>query len=134
MLMRMKTTESLNVKYSPVFAVFLLLCSAVILYVTLLIGLSVTTITGVVSLLLGVLMLTRPITRIYADRIEVFNLIGILVKTYDFKANPPLIDRGSLRLGAAKLVPQWLTNTSIGTVRAFLVTHGAINEQMQPAR
>jgi hypothetical protein len=122
----MNAQNQLNIKYSPVFAIFLLLCSVIILYVTLLVGPSVTTITGVISLLLGVLMLTRPITRIYADRVESFNLLGMLVKTHDFKSNPPLIDRGSLRVGGVKLTPQWITNTSINSVRDFLAAKGAI--------
>jgi prepilin signal peptidase PulO-like enzyme (type II secretory pathway) len=117
------TTEPLKIKYAPTFPIIMLLCSAVILYVTLLIGPSVQTVTGLVSLFVGILMLTRPIAVLYPDRLETRNLLGMVVKTFKVADGAIRTQNNALYAGEKKLLQGWMINTKLEKITAYLSAH-----------
>jgi hypothetical protein len=122
----MGSTQSLAIKYAPVFPIFMLLCCLVMLYAALVVGPSPTTILAVVLSVVSILMLTRPIVFITPMGVEMRNLLGMTVKSIAFKDNPPLSRGNAFYCGGTRVFPQWMVNTKLVTVEQFLQAHGVL--------
>jgi hypothetical protein len=72
----------MKLRYRPVIGVSMVAVSLFILGVSLLVGFSPNTVTGVILLLVGIGYLTRPLAELTADRLTVFALLGPLKKEY----------------------------------------------------
>ena len=114
------SSEPIKLKYTPIFPLFMLVCCALILYATLVVGPSPSTITGLLLLPVSILMLTHPIGVVHADRIDVTNLLGRVTKSYPYASNPIAVRDNALFAGGRKLWSQWLVNTKLDTVKAYI--------------
>ena len=120
----MNSSQSLALKYTPVFPVLLLISSLITLWATTLTGVTANTVLAILLLLLSILMFTRPILVITATRAEQRNLIGRVVKSYSFSTHPPAIRGNAFYCGGTKLCPQWMINTKLSSIEQFLKALG----------
>ena len=112
--------DSLECKYIVVFPIFLLLCSAVILWATLVVGFSASTITGIILLVVGVLMLIQPIIVFRPHAIEWRNLIGRAGRTVTYEPDTIEIKDNKVFIDGRKQFGLWMVNVNADTVTKYL--------------
>jgi uncharacterized membrane protein len=99
----------------------MLICSIFILYVSLLAGFSLNTITGLILLLVSILMLTRNIAIITPHEIQMLNLLGMTVKTYSYTPDQIVITNNSIYVNDKKVISTMWADINIKQVREFVL-------------
>jgi membrane-bound ClpP family serine protease len=114
----------LTIKYKKAFPILFLLCSAVILYAALVVGFTTNTIIGLISLLLGILMLTRSVIVITPNTIQMKNLLGMTVKEYSYAPEQVSVRDNSVFVNDKKIFSAWWTDTNVRKLSAFFELGG----------
>lgn len=122
----MDSSQSLAIKYAPVFPALLLVSSLITLFASLLTGVTTNTVLAIVLPVLSILMFTRPIVVLNADGVEQRNLIGRVVKSFPYSTHAPAIRGNALYCGGTKICPQWMINTKLSTIEQFIKALGAL--------
>ncbi|BAB75689.1 hypothetical protein ACN23B_20035 [Anabaena sp. FACHB-709] len=117
----MNQPSNLQVKYKKIFPIFMLICSIFILYVSLVAGFSLNTITGLILLLLSFLMLTRTVAVITPNEIQMMNLLGITVKTYSYTPDQIVIANNSVYVNGKKVLSGLWADINIKEVKEFFL-------------
>lgn len=117
----MNNNFPIAVKYKKVFPILMLSSSIFILYVSLVVGFSLNTITGIVLLTLSIFMLTRPIALITSDSIQMKNLLGMTLKVYYYTPDNIVITNNSIIINNKKVLSTWLTDINIKQVRELIL-------------
>ncbi|HIK05121.1 MAG TPA: hypothetical protein IGS40_10455 [Trichormus sp. M33_DOE_039] len=117
----MNQPPDLQVKYKKIFPILMLICSIFILYVSLLTGFSLNTITGLILLLLGLLMLTRTVAVITQNEIQMMNLLGMTVKVYSYTPDQIVVANNCIYVDGKKVISGWWADINIQEVKAFFL-------------
>lgn len=117
----MNQTSYWQVKYKKIFPILMLICSIFILYVSLLTGFSLNTITGLILLLLGLLMLTRTVAVITQNEIQMMNLLGMTVKVYSYTPDQIVVANNCIYVDGKKVISGWWADINIQEVKAFFL-------------
>jgi membrane-bound ClpP family serine protease len=117
----MNQPSDLQVKYKKIFPILILVCSIFILCVSLLTGFTPNTITGLILLLLGLLMLTRTVAVITPNEIQMMNLLGMTVKVYSYTPDQIVVTNNSIYVNDKKVISGWWTDINIQEVKAFFL-------------
>ena len=98
-----------RVTYNKVIGIIFLVFSSFILYVSLLIGPSINTITGLLLLLVSILHLAGSAIVYDDEKMEVKNLFGITMKTYSFLTDSISIENSRIMVNGSKIqVQKWM--------------------------
>lgn len=98
-----------RVTYNKVIGIIFLVFSSFILYVSLLIGPSINTITGLLLLLVSILHLAGSAIVYDDEKMEVKNLFGITMKTYSFLTDSISIENNRIIVNGSKIqVQKWV--------------------------
>ncbi len=117
----MNQYSSIEIKYKKIFSLFLFFASVFILYVSFIVGFSLSTITGVILFLLSILMLTRPVAVITPNNIQMINLLGITGKNYPYTPDQILIKDNSISVNGKKVISTLWADINIQEVREFFL-------------
>ncbi|MEM8857705.1 MAG: hypothetical protein AAGD96_05260 [Chloroflexota bacterium] len=112
----MKQNANLNLKYTKIFPVFLLLCCVPIFWATLVAGFSSSTITGLILLLIAVLSFTKEIIVIKPKSIEWKNMFGRTMKTLSYDLDEIEVRENKVFVGDEKILGLWMYDQSADTV------------------
>jgi hypothetical protein len=118
----MEQDFKVTVKYKKIYPIFMLSASLFILYVSLLVGFSVNTITGLVLLIISILMLTRPIAVITPNTIQMMNLMGMTVNNYHYNHENIAITNNSILVGNKKVISNWWADINMKQARELMLT------------
>ena len=118
----MNQNSTLKIKYSKVFSIFIILSSLFTLYAFSIAG-KFSLIAGVnyIFLIVGILMLTRPIALITHNNIIMMNLLGMKLKVYSYTPDELQVTNSMITLGDTKLFLTWLTDINVRELREFLL-------------
>jgi hypothetical protein len=98
-----------KIRYKTGLAVFILVCGSVVLATTFLTGLSISTFSGVLALLVGIGYLVRPLAELTETQLILFALVGPVKRQYP-TAQLRLQD-GRIYAGEKKVpLPAWTVN------------------------
>lgn len=117
----MNQPSNLQVKYKKIFPILMLICSIFILYVSLLTGFSLNTITGLILLLLGLLMLTRTVAVITQNEIQMMNLLGMTVKVYSYTPDQIVVANNRIYVDGKTVISGWWADINIQEVKEFFL-------------
>jgi hypothetical protein len=76
----------MRIRYNTALGIFILICAAFILGTTLLIGVSLNTLSGVLFVIIGIGYMTRPLAELTDRELTVFALFGPMKKHYPIEA------------------------------------------------
>lgn len=116
----METSNRLECKYMIAFPIIMLFCSAIILWATLVVGFSASTITGIILLILGVLMLMQPVIVFKPGSIEWKSLIGRTGKVVKYQADTIEVKDNKVFVDGQKQMALWQFNVNADTLKTFL--------------
>jgi hypothetical protein len=116
---------TLDIGYKKVFPIFMLVCSLFILYVALLVGFTINTITGLILLPVSILMLTRPAISITPNEIQMKNLWGMVVKTYPYTRDRISLRNNSVYVGEKKVFSTWWADCNVKAIETFLMNNAS---------
>jgi hypothetical protein len=119
---------TLEIGYKKVFPIVMLLSSLFILYVALIVGFTINTITGLVLLPVSILMLTRPVISMTPNEIQMKNLWGMVVKKYSYTRDRISLRNNSVYVDEKKVFSTWWANRNIKAIEAFLMRNGSLDE------
>ncbi|AUS99474.1 hypothetical protein CLI64_03190 [Nostoc sp. CENA543] len=117
----MNQPSELEVKYKKMYPIFILICSILILYTSLLVGFSLNTITGLILLLVSLLMLTRTVAVITQNEIQMRNLLGMTVKVYSYTPDQIVVANNNIYVNDKKVISGWWADINIQEVKAFFL-------------
>ncbi len=110
----------LQIKYNKLLPIFLLFCSIFVLYVSLLVGISLNTITAIILLIVSLLMLLNPIVEITPSEIRMKNIIGKTVKTHLYTPDSIAFKNNNVYVDGKKILNTWWMDTDVNKIRAFV--------------
>ncbi len=99
----------------------MLAASIFILYVTLVAGFTLNSITGLVLLVVSILMLTRNIAVITPNEIQMMNLLGMTLKTYSYTPDQIVITNNSIIINNKKVLSTLWADINIKEVRKLVL-------------
>ena len=118
----MNQNSTLKIKYSKVFSNFIILSSLFTLYAFSIAGkFSLIAVVNYIFLIVGILMLTRPIALITHNNIIMMNLLGMKLKVYSYTPDELQVTNSMITLGDTKLFLTWLTDINVRELREFLL-------------
>ncbi|MCH2228562.1 MAG: hypothetical protein MK033_12390 [Candidatus Caenarcaniphilales bacterium] len=118
----MNQNSTLKIKYSKVFSIFIILSSLFTLYAFSIAGkFSLIAVVNYIFLIVGILMLTRPIALITHNNIIMMNLLGMKLKVYSYTPDELQVTNSMITLGDTKLFLTWLTDINVRELREFLL-------------
>ena len=118
----MNQNSTLKIKYSKVFSIFIILSSLFTLYAFSIAGkFTLIAVVNYIFLIVGILMLTRPIALITHNNIIMMNLLGMKLKVYSYTPDELQVTNSMITLGDTKLFLTWLTDINVRELREFLL-------------
>ena len=118
----MNQNSTLKIKYSKVFSIFIILSSLFTLYAFSIAGkFSLIAVVNYIFLIVGILMLTRPIALITHNNIIMMNLLGMKLKVYSYTPDELQVTNSMITLCDTKLFLTWLTDINVRELREFLL-------------
>jgi hypothetical protein len=100
----------MKIRYKTGLAVFILVCGSFVLATTFLTGPSISTISGVLALIVGISYLVRPLAELTETELTVFALFGPIKRQYP-AAQLRMMD-GRIYSGEKKVsLPAWTVHT-----------------------
>ncbi|MCG8572586.1 MAG: hypothetical protein MJB14_20835 [Spirochaetes bacterium] len=94
--------------------------SCFILGTSFVIGVSINTLTGVILLILGILLLVNPAAVITKDEIQVRNVLGMTVKKHPYKPDEVSVTRAGISINNKKIVASWWADYDLQQVTDFI--------------
>jgi hypothetical protein len=108
------------VKQKKVIALFFIVCSIPILWVSLLEGPSVSTLMGILLFAVGTLFLTRPIAVITPTTIEIKNLLGLTLKVHPYTPDSIAITKSGISLENKQILSTWISDLDTEKFRELM--------------
>lgn len=103
----MSNRNNMVIKYAKPVPIFMIMSSIFILGVSFLVGFSLNTITGLILLPLGVLMLTQPALILTPQQIVWRNMLGKTVKTIPFLPDEVEVVKNAVYVRGKKVLSLW---------------------------
>ena len=100
-----------EVKHNKILPVVAIIASVFILGTSLVIGFSLNTVTGILFLIIGIAMLSRPAAVITKEQIEIKNLLGMTLKRYPYMSKDISFKNNNLYVNDKKAISSF--NASI---------------------
>jgi hypothetical protein len=121
------------VRYHPAFGLFMTVGGAFILLVCFIVGTPFTLLlVGALNLLLGVAFLTRPWFVVFDDRIEIRNVLGMIMNTHEISGLRIEVKNGKVRSKSDppdfRALGGWLARGEDLRVIAQAIAEGSISE------
>jgi hypothetical protein len=116
----MSTDFPILVKYKKVIAIFFMACSIPILWVSLLVGPSLNTLTGILLFALSILFLSRPIAVITPTTIEIKNMLGFTLKVYPYTPNSIEMTKSGISLDDKQILSTWISDLNTEKFRELM--------------
>lgn len=109
----------LEIKYKKMLPILLLVASVLNLGLSLVAGLTLNIVTGLVLLLVGILMLKRPVIVITPSEIQMKSLLGRTGKKHSYTPDQISLRSGSLYVNNKKIFTTWWVDITTNQLRAF---------------
>lgn len=116
----MTDEEPMTLRHAKAFPVFALVCGAIVLFASLSIGFSLNTIIGLVSLVAGILLLTRPLGVLSPQSLVFFRPIGGEAKTILFEPEDIEVHKNAIVIHGKKALPLWRVGNPNGDVIGYV--------------
>jgi hypothetical protein len=111
----------MELKYKPWIGGFFGVLGAVNIVLSAMTGRNFGILIGAVFVVVGVLMVSRPVVTLAPDAIGMRNLLGVEVKRHEVTPDNVRVEGNKVYVNDAKQLSLWMFNTDEATVRDYLV-------------